>query len=142
MVGFQHSIAMKTSPIFLLLSSLRVGVVIASDTQQHNDTDTSAEASINGIGDVELEDLRMSEVIDKIEEALTDGSFGDSDIFEDYASNNGFGRNGNTLLLDLLQRVQLILLNCLCPMVYLVDFPKHARLLGQYSFRRMIRKRR
>ena len=68
LVGFQHSIAMKTSPIFLLLSSLRVGVVIASDTQQHNDTDTSAEASINGIGDVELEDLRTSKVIDKIEE--------------------------------------------------------------------------
>lgn len=83
---------MKTISIFLLLSSLRVGVVIASDTQQHNDTDTSAaEASINGIGDVELEDLRMSELIDKIEEAVTDGSFGDADMFEDYASNNGFG---------------------------------------------------
>ena len=52
----------------MMFCELGVGAVIASDTQQHNDTDTSAEASINGIGDVELEDLRTSKVIDKIEE--------------------------------------------------------------------------
>ena len=50
------------------------------------------EASINDIGDVELEDLTMSEIIDKTKEAVADGSFGDTDIFEDYAWNDGFGR--------------------------------------------------
>ena len=36
------------------------------------------EASINDIGDVELEDLTMSEIIDKTKEAVADGSFGDN----------------------------------------------------------------
>ena len=67
-------------------------VTSASDTkQEYNDTSISAEASINDLGDVELEDPKTAEVINKIKEAIADGSFGDEDIFENYAANNGFG---------------------------------------------------
>ena len=80
---------MKTNTIFLLLS---VAATSASDTtQEYNDTSISAEASINDVGDVELEDLKTAELINKIKEAVADGSFGDEDIFENYAANNGFG---------------------------------------------------
>ena len=82
---------MKTIIIlYLLLSS--VAAASASDTtQEYNDTSISAEASINDIGDVELEDPKTAELINKIKEAVADGSFGDGDIFENYAANNGFG---------------------------------------------------
>ena len=83
--------AMKTNIIlYLLLSS--VAATSASDTtQEYNDTSISAEASINDIGDVELEDPKTAELINTIKEAMADGSFGDEDIFENYAANNGFG---------------------------------------------------
>ena len=66
---------MKTNTIFLLLS---VAAAASNTTQEYNDTKISAEASINDIGDVELEDLTMSEIIDKTKEAVADGSFGDN----------------------------------------------------------------
>lgn len=134
---------MKTISIFLLLSSLRVGVVIASDTQQHNDTDTSAaEASINGIGDVELEDLRMSELIDKIEEAVTDGSFGDADIFEDYASNNGFGTKWEHSDIRFTSKGAIDITKLPMPDGVPSGFPKTRKAFRAVQFRRMIRKRR
>jgi len=82
---------MKTNTIlYLLLSS--VAATSASDTaKEYNDTSISAEASINNVGDVELEDPKTTELINTIKEAVADGSFGDGDIFENYAANNGFG---------------------------------------------------
>jgi len=131
---------MKTNIIFLLLS---VAVTSASDTtQEYNDTSISAEVSINDIGDVELEDLRMAEVIDKIKEAAADGSLGDEDIFENYAANNGFGtefkhsdiRFTSKGAVDITKKPSLT--------EFLRDFPRHAELTWHYGIQRMRRKKK
>ena len=85
---------MKDLLLFTLLAvslSVATGSADDSSSSKHNDT---AEVLIDEVGDVKMEDPRLTEIMSRIKKAERDGKLDDlysGDIGDEDGDNNGFG---------------------------------------------------